>query len=317
MKLRSVLLFSVVIALLPIAVIADEEAEELELKFKGEGSFQIVYDEDVGAFVYIPPGGFELLNVSHLGLSKVAWKLLVLPPLPGEPFGWFTITGANRRDSLEGIYDGFVITPTSLTTGTYDLEWLFTGGTGRFESAEGTGHTDGLVDFETGEAKYEFSGKVTVPEEKLLLARIAGGKATKTPVLATKYVTPSGLDPTREWTDEDGIWHVRGSVACVDFEGDLHGLGRAVVNLNFDMSTGNGDESGYCTAELTWGELSGTFEGHFSVTYTGFVGVGHGVYHGSGEFAGMKFMEDVIVILAETPPYVVYSEGIILDPHGQ
>jgi hypothetical protein len=152
----------------------------------------------------------------------------------------------------------------------------------------------------------------------LLLTGIAWAKATKTPVTATKLVTPSGLTPTRDWTDEDGIWHVRGSVAYVDYvEGDLHGSGRAVVNLNFDMSTGNGDESGYSTAELTWGELSGTFEGRFSVTYTGFVGVGRGVYHGSEDFAGMKLMEDFIVILAETPPFVVYSDGTILDPHGQ
>jgi hypothetical protein len=163
MKLKSVLLFGVVIVSLTFVAIAGEK--EFEIAFKGEGSFEVVFDEELGKVVYIPPGGFELLNVSHLGKSKVAWKLLVDPPLPGEPFGWFTITGANGRDSLEGIYDGFVITPTSPTTGTYDLEWFFTGGTGRFDGAEGIGHTDGLVDFGTGEAKYEFSGEVTVPEE--------------------------------------------------------------------------------------------------------------------------------------------------------
>jgi hypothetical protein len=154
--------FSVVIASLTFVAIAGD-VKELDLKFKGEGSFEVVFDEDIGADVYIPPGGFELLNVSHLGLSKVEWKLLYVPPTE-PPFGWFKITGA-KGDSLEGIYDGFAITPTSPTTGTYDLDWLFTGGTGRFDGAEGTGHTDGLVDFETFEAKFEFSGEVTVPKE--------------------------------------------------------------------------------------------------------------------------------------------------------
>ena len=46
----------------------------------------------------------------------------------------------------------------------FHLDWVFTGGTGRFENAEGTGHTDGLVDFGALYAEFEFSGKVTVPK---------------------------------------------------------------------------------------------------------------------------------------------------------
>jgi len=91
------------------------------------------------------------------------------PDLDDPPFnfrsGTFTITGANGRDGLEGDYSGFV-----MGEGTYDLEWDFTGGTGRFEDArstEGTqGHTDGLVDLETGYAEFEFSGEITVPKGK-------------------------------------------------------------------------------------------------------------------------------------------------------
>ena len=171
MKLRWVLVLSAAIVLLPLVATADRDVKEFGFKFKGEGSFEVVFDPDVGPegeWVYIPPGGFELLNVSHLGLSKVAWKLRYYPPPEGEPFGWFKITGANG-DSLEGIYDGFVVTPDdpeNPTTGTYDLEWDFTGGTGRFEGAEGIGHTDGLVDFVTGEAKYQFSGEITVSKGK-------------------------------------------------------------------------------------------------------------------------------------------------------
>ena len=99
------------------------------------------------------------------------------------------------------------------------------------------------------------------------------------------------------------------------FSGDLEGTGAGIVNINMDMLTGNGDESGYSISEPTWGELSGTFEGRFCVTYTGGVGIGHGVYHGTGDFAGMKLMEDFTIVLVQ--PYVVNFEGVILDPHGE
>ena len=161
MKLKPALVFGVVIASLTFVAIAN--ADEVEIGFTGEGYFMIVFDEELQEPVYIPPGGFELLNVSPLGLSKVAWKLRVAPPPEGEPFGWFTITGPNGRDSLEGIYNGFVL---NMEEGTYDLEWDFTGGTGRFDDFVGTGHTDGEVDFTTGIAKYVFSGTVTDDDDE-------------------------------------------------------------------------------------------------------------------------------------------------------
>ena len=148
----------------------------------------------------------------------------------------------------------------------------------------------------------------------LLITGIAWAKATKTPVTGITEVFPRG-SAVREWVDDDGIWHVRGEVVDYVFSGDLVGEGVGVVNINLDISTGNGDESGYSTSELTWEGLSGTFEGSFSVTYTEWVGVGHGVYHGTGDFAGMKLMEDFTIVLVE--PYVVNFDGIILDPHGE
>jgi len=161
MKLKSVLVFSVVIALIPFAAIADRYEKEFEIKFKGDGYFEMVFDEETGELVFTPAGGFDLLNVSHLGKSKVAWELRVDPLTFEFHSGTFTITGANGRDGLEGYFSDFV-----LGLGEYDLDWVFTGGTGRFEGAEGTGHTDGLVDLETLYAKFEFSGAITVPKGK-------------------------------------------------------------------------------------------------------------------------------------------------------
>ena len=115
---------------------------------------------DAGDLVFSPRDGFDLLNVSHLGKSEVAWELRVNPLTYEFLSGTFTITGANG-DRLEGYYSDFV-----LGDGTYDLDWVFTGGTGRFEGAEGIGHTDGLPDFDNFYAEFEFSGKITVPKGK-------------------------------------------------------------------------------------------------------------------------------------------------------
>ncbi|UCF86041.1 MAG: hypothetical protein JSV50_10525, partial [Desulfobacteraceae bacterium] len=72
--------------------------------------------------------------------------------------GWFTITGPNGRDSLEGYYSDWIMNPES---GDYDLEWVFTGGTGRFDDFVGIGHTDGLANLLTGQAWFTFYGTVT------------------------------------------------------------------------------------------------------------------------------------------------------------
>lgn len=153
----------------------------------------------------------------------------------------------------------------------------------------------------------------------LIVTGVAWAKATKTAVTGTIYVIPSGLSPVREWTEDDGIWHVRGEVANYIHEGDIEGTGVGVVNLNLDFATGNGDESGYSISVMNWDELSGTFDGSFKVIYTGWVGVGYGVYHGTGDFAGTKLIEDFVIDFTVTPdlPYIVTFDGIILDPHGE
>ena len=152
----------------------------------------------------------------------------------------------------------------------------------------------------------------------MLITGIVWAKATMTTVTGTFSVTPSEQEPLKEWTDDDGVWHVRGRVANFIHEGDLEGTGIGIVNINLDFSTGNGNETGYATSVVTWKGLSGTFEGSFNVIYTNWVGVGHGVYHGTEDFAGMKLMEDVTVDYNVTPepPYIVTYEGTIIDPNS-
>ncbi len=169
MKLRRMLVFTAVIVSLALVALAAPGVKTFNLKFKGEGYFDV--QMDATEWVFRPFGGPDLLNVSHLGISEVDYELHVTPPTgdpedPGFDFisGTFTITGANG-DSLTGSYSDF-----KMGTGTYTLEWLFEDGTGRFEDAhspEGTtGHTDGLVDLTSGFAQFEFSGKIIVPKQK-------------------------------------------------------------------------------------------------------------------------------------------------------
>ena len=153
----------------------------------------------------------------------------------------------------------------------------------------------------------------------VLITGIVWAEATQTPIAGTLTVAMSG-PPARYWVDDEGIEHYRGLPAVYNFlSGDLSGTGSSVVNVDFDPLTGNGHESGAATINVTWGELSGTFEGRLSGTYTYGISTGTAVYHGtSGDFEGMKMMMSYSYSLGEPyEPWPVDYEAIILDPHGE
>ena len=152
----------------------------------------------------------------------------------------------------------------------------------------------------------------------LLITGIVWAEATKTSIAGTMTVTVSG-DPVRYWVDDQGITHYRGLPADYDFiSGDLTGDGSSVVNVNIDP-LGNGDESGAATIDVTWGELSGTFEGRLTATYTYGISIGTAVYHGvsGGDFEGMKMMLSYLMDTTTDQPWLVTYDAIILDPHGE
>ncbi len=157
----------------------------------------------------------------------------------------------------------------------------------------------------------------------LLITGIVWAKATHTPIAGTNTVTAIGT-PVRFWVDDEGIAHYRGQPGVMTFptgDGDVEGTGSFVVNSNLDLATGNGDESGTATLDLTWGSLSGTVEGRFTGTYTAGVSSGTGVYHGiSGDFLGMKIMWSYQIDFNTGPPGTPWPatyDAIVLDPHGE
>jgi hypothetical protein len=155
----------------------------------------------------------------------------------------------------------------------------------------------------------------------LLITGIVWAEATHTPIAGTETITVTG-PPVRLWEDDEGIAHYRGLPGVIDFpSGDLDGTGSFVVNVNLDPVTGNGDESGAATINVTWGELSGTFEGRLTATFTAGISSGTVVYHGiSGDFQGMKMMMSYSLDTTTGPPgtpWLATYEAIVLDPHGE
>ncbi len=151
----------------------------------------------------------------------------------------------------------------------------------------------------------------------VLTAGIVWAKATKTPVEGSASLEV--LDLGKLWVDEEGVLHIRGMLLSIETHGALSGTGTVVGNLNIDLATGNGDQSFYVTETMTWetpwGEtLTGTFEGRTSGTYASWLEEGRAVYHGSGDFAGMKFIH---TFWGWYQSGSVDYEGIILDPHGE
>lgn len=155
----------------------------------------------------------------------------------------------------------------------------------------------------------------------LFITGIVQAEATKSAITGTLTVQISG-PPEKYWEDDEGWGHYRSVPSVYNFtSGDLEGTGSSIVNVNFDLLTVDGDESGSAVINVTWGGLSGAPEGHLSGTYTAGISTGTAVYHGvSGDFEGMKILMNYIADFTTGPPgtpWPVTYQAIVLDPHGE
>ena len=115
----------------------------------------------------------------------------------------------------------------------------------------------------------------------------------------------------------DGILHIRGSVGLLTFEGTtldgtpLTWTNLVVDSLNLNLETGDGQDFGSFSVDLTFGDLRGTFEGHFVFVITGGFGTAlRYVGQGSGDFDGMIFTG----MAAEDPiTFNLVHQGVILN----
>ena len=135
--------------------------------------------------------------------------------------------------------------------------------------------------------------------------------------------TPAGgewsyvwADPGTQWIDEDGILHVRDGILAWTFVGgdfEIVGDTYSILNMNLDLATGNGDGQSHGHLEVSFDGLVGIFEGHDNGSWTGWTYAGEFIYHGSGDFAGMKYRGDSVIVHGSG---MMSFAGIIHDPQG-
>jgi hypothetical protein len=142
---------------------------------------------------------------------------------------------------------------------------------------------------------------------------IVWAQATKTTLSCLGVVTGGGWD---EWREGGNIAHGRGTwyYDVYDESGTTKiGTGYGIMNVNFNMETVNGVQSGSMTFDLTEGGI-GTFEGRFTEKMTSSYWEGKVVLHGTGDSAGLKAKGTWGPVHWYNPvrPFQI----VILDPHG-
>jgi hypothetical protein len=121
---------------------------------------------------------------------------------------------------------------------------------------------------------------------------VAGSARADTPIIPfSGTVETFTIDPGVQWTDEDGVTHIRGMVQTGALVGeDENGLPLVastvyVTNINIDAD-GNGDCSSKQFWDGTYDDLTGTFRGNAVATITDFFFEGTWNYpRGTGDFA--------------------------------
>lgn len=146
-------------------------------------------------------------------------------------------------------------------------------------------------------------------------------KATKTAFWAVEGQGEVLEPPEKVWVDDANILHMRGEVAQRPFvRGDFEGYAQFTMNLNLDLTTGEGVGWGDVTLHVTsWQGRHGTFQGHFNIKLP--LGPDTGtrkelIAHGTGDMEGMKLVADFSNLPTENGEERMLLEGTILDPHG-
>jgi hypothetical protein len=151
-----------------------------------------------------------------------------------------------------------------------------------------------------------------------LITGIVWAKATEYPVDCEFTYAPTQWPPPRLWTDEEGVTHMRDIPYTLNSKPDTGNMAVAMTgtcNHNRDMATGDGDFWGDDHAvEVTWGELSGTFRGHYGGITISHEGFSNHAYQGiSGDFVGWKLKLNGTWDFTNKKGVL---EGTLQNPHG-
>jgi hypothetical protein len=154
----------------------------------------------------------------------------------------------------------------------------------------------------------------------VMITGIAWAKATEYSVNCT--FTYGSTSMAKYWADEDGVEHIRGIVFFLNSDpnnGNITINAAGVCNHNREMVvTGEGDFWGYEYAQVTWGDLTGTFQGsHGGIRKNFYDSSAVHIYDGiDGDFIGWKLRLNATYNMH--PDVKAGSfEGTLLNPHGE
>lgn len=161
-----------------------------------------------------------------------------------------------------------------------------------------------------------------------MLTFLAGAILVANPILADQSIEVPyaaqdvySIDygPATQWTDEQGVWHVRGAIYSTHVTGSAGGLpvsgvGVGSLDLNLNLQTGYGDNLVTATYDMTWGDWAGTFQGELHTTYSAGQWIAEwNLPHGTADFAGVKARGTAWGMLGGTTSE---AEGVLHLPHG-
>jgi hypothetical protein len=154
----------------------------------------------------------------------------------------------------------------------------------------------------------------------VLMTGIVWAKSTQDSVNCEFTYGATVWPPPRIWTDDEGVTHYRDIPYTLTSEldsGNIEIAMTGICNHNRDMVvTGDGDFWGDDHAvEVTWGDLTGTFRGHYGGITVNHAGSSNHSYQGiSGDFVGWKLRFDATWdFIAKTGAFT----GTLHNPHGE
>ena len=154
----------------------------------------------------------------------------------------------------------------------------------------------------------------------VLMTGIVWAKTTEYSVNCT--FTYGSTSCAKMWTDDEGVQHLRGIIFLLNSDADSGNIKidmAGVCNHNREMVvTGDGDFWGHDHAVVTWGDLTGTFQGiHGGIRVNFTEASSIHVYEGiDGDLVGWKLRLNGTWNMDPDVKAGAF-EGILTNPHGE
>jgi hypothetical protein len=148
----------------------------------------------------------------------------------------------------------------------------------------------------------------------LVLAQIGVSSACPIEIPTVGTINYVVTDDGNQWTDNDGILHIRGMRLDWEFvEGPFTGTGWGIVRADIDVATGNGTSRSYNVFDVTFQGDSGILRGFTVGDYTGWVLTADAFYMGTRGLRGIIAKNTTTLVQGSG---VAYYDGYVYDYRG-